>query len=102
MRDHKPATNDTYAAALHDLAHSLARMWAVCDKDRGLELGENLPEALSYALGLAAVALAWIRARTAKRSPTTPHARWWPTLSCATGPPFGKPGTSGRSRSRLT
>jgi hypothetical protein len=53
--------DDTYDAALHDLAHSLVRMWAICeagyDEDRGLGAAGNLPEALSYALGLAAVAL---------------------------------------------
>jgi hypothetical protein len=53
--------DDTYDAALQDLAHSLVRVWAICeaayDEDRGLGVGGNLPEVLSYALGLAAVAL---------------------------------------------
>jgi hypothetical protein len=54
-------TDDTYDAALNDLAHSLVRVWAICeagyDEDRGLGTIGNLPEALSYALGLAAAAL---------------------------------------------
>jgi hypothetical protein len=53
--------DDTYDDALHDFAHTLVRMWtiyeAAYDEDGGLGVGGNLPEALSYALGLAAVAL---------------------------------------------
>lgn len=54
--------NDTYDAALHDLAHALVRVWTICetagvDPDSGISFGGNLPEALSYALGMTAVAL---------------------------------------------
>ena len=61
MRDHEQTTNNTYDAALHDLAQALVRVWTICeaayDDDLGRSCGGNLPEALSYALGLAAVAL---------------------------------------------
>jgi len=54
--------NDTYDAALYDLAHALVRVWTICeaaevDEDSGISFGGNLPEALSYALGMATVAL---------------------------------------------
>jgi hypothetical protein len=61
MCDHEQTTNDAYDAALHDLAQALVRVWTICedayDDDLGRWCGGNLPEALSYALGLAAVAL---------------------------------------------
>jgi hypothetical protein len=56
-----PETTDTYASAVRDLADALADVWQACeagyDHQRGLGTVGNLPEALSYALGLAAVAL---------------------------------------------
>ncbi|HTU36675.1 MAG TPA: hypothetical protein VMF35_01595 [Acidimicrobiales bacterium] len=52
---------DTYARAVRDLADALANVWQACeagyDHQRGLGAVGNLPEALSYALGLAAVTL---------------------------------------------
>jgi hypothetical protein len=54
-------TTDTYTSAVCDLASALARVWQACearyDHQRHLGAGGNLPEALSYALGLAAVTL---------------------------------------------
>jgi hypothetical protein len=56
-----PETTDTYASAVRDLADALADVWQACeagyDHQRGLGTVGNLPEALSYALGLAAVTL---------------------------------------------
>jgi hypothetical protein len=56
-----PDTTDTYASAVRDLADALADVWQACeagyDHQRGLGSVGNLPEALSYALGLAAVTL---------------------------------------------
>lgn len=54
-------STDNYTSAVSDLARAIAGVWQVCedryDHDRGLGTGGNLPEALSYALGLAAVTL---------------------------------------------
>lgn len=54
-------STDSYTAAVSDLARAIAGVWAVCedgyDHRRGIGTGGNLPEALSYALGLAAVTL---------------------------------------------
>jgi hypothetical protein len=54
-------TTDTYTSAVAGLATALAKVWQTCeahyDHQRGLGAGGNLPEALSYALGLAAVTL---------------------------------------------
>lgn len=54
-------TTDTYASAVRDLADALADVWAACeagyDHQRGFGTVGNLPEALSYGLGLAAVTL---------------------------------------------
>ena len=56
-----PEHADTYTSAVADLARALARVWKTCDagydRERHLGAGGNLPEALSYALGLAAVSL---------------------------------------------
>ncbi|MHB1519282.1 MAG: hypothetical protein ACYCVN_15075 [Acidimicrobiales bacterium] len=56
-----PESTDIYTSAVQDLASAIAEVWRVCedgyDRDRGLGAGGNLAEALSYALGLAAVAL---------------------------------------------
>ena len=51
-----------YDGALKKLADALVRVWAVCEDagaeaGTGISFGGNLPEALSYALGLAAVDL---------------------------------------------
>jgi hypothetical protein len=56
------AGNYAYDAALHDLAHSLVRVWIICETagigpDSEISFGGNLPEALSCALGMTAVAL---------------------------------------------
>ena len=54
-------STDNYRSAVRDLARSIAEVWQVCedgyDHDRGIGTGGNLAEALSYALGLAAVTL---------------------------------------------
>ena len=51
-------TTDTYASAVRDLADALADVWAACEAGSDHQRGVgNLPEALSYALGLAAVTL---------------------------------------------
>jgi hypothetical protein len=54
-------STDNYQSAVRDLAHSIAEVWQICedgyDHDRGIGTGGNLAEALSYALGLAAVTL---------------------------------------------
>ena len=54
-------STDNYQSAVSDLASAIAGVWWVCedryDHDRGIGTGWNLPEALSYALGLAAVTL---------------------------------------------
>lgn len=54
-------TTDTYARAVRALADALADVWAACeagyDHQRSFGTVGNLPEALSYALGLAAVTL---------------------------------------------
>lgn len=54
-------STDNYQSAVSDLASAIAGVWWVCedryDHDRGLGTGGNLPEALSHALGLAAVTL---------------------------------------------
>ena len=56
-----PNDSDTYTSAVRDLADALAEVWQACeagyDHRRGLGTVGNLPEALSYALGLAAVTL---------------------------------------------
>ncbi len=56
-----PESTDDYTSAVSDLAHALVEVWHVChdgnDTEGGLGTGANLPEALSYALGLAAVTL---------------------------------------------
>ena len=56
-----PENTDTYESAVNDLASALADVWQACeagyDPYRGLGTKGNLPEALSYALGLAAVTL---------------------------------------------
>jgi hypothetical protein len=56
-----PESTDIYTSAVRDLASAIAEVWQVCedgyDRDRGLGAGGNLAEALSYALGLAAVTL---------------------------------------------
>ena len=66
-----PESTDNYTSAVRDLAHSLAEVWWVCedgyDRGRGLGTGRNLPEALSYALGLAAVTLGLDRKDNAAR-----------------------------------
>jgi len=52
---------DNYTIAVAHLASALAEVWQACqaryDHGRGLGTAGNLPEALSYALGLAAVTL---------------------------------------------
>jgi len=52
---------DDYTIAVANLASALAEVWQACearyDHERGLASAGNLPEALSYALGLAAVTL---------------------------------------------
>ncbi len=64
-------STDHYTSAVHDLAHALTEVWWVCqdgyDPDEGLGTGGNLPEALSYALGLAAVTLGLDRDENAAR-----------------------------------
>jgi hypothetical protein len=54
-------STDNYRSAVSDLARSIAEVWQVCedgyDYSRGIGTGGNLAEALSYALGLAAVTL---------------------------------------------
>jgi hypothetical protein len=56
------AQTASYDDALKALADALVQVWTVCE-DAGVEAGSgvnfggNLPEALSYALGMAAVAL---------------------------------------------
>ena len=54
-------TTVIYQSAVSDLARSIAEVWQICedryDHDRGIGTGGNLAEALSYALGLAAVTL---------------------------------------------
>jgi hypothetical protein len=56
-----PETTDTYTSAVSDLASALAKVWQTCeagyDHQRCLGVGGNLAEALSYALGHAAVTL---------------------------------------------
>jgi hypothetical protein len=56
-----PEITDTYASAVRALADALADVWQACeagyDHRRCLGTVGNLPEALSYALGLAAVTL---------------------------------------------
>ncbi len=56
-----PNDSDTYASAVRDLADALADVWQACeagyDHRRCLGTVGNLPEALSYALGHAAVTL---------------------------------------------
>jgi len=56
-----PEHTDSYTIAVRHLASALAQVWAACDAGydhrRGLGTVGNLPEALSYALGLAAVTL---------------------------------------------
>jgi len=56
-----PESTDNYTTAVADLASAIAEIWQVCengfDHGRGLGAGGNLPEALSHALGLAAVTL---------------------------------------------
>jgi hypothetical protein len=65
-------STDNYTSAVRDLAHALAEVWWVCDNshdpDEGLSTGGNLPEALSYALGLAAVTLGLDRDDNAARA----------------------------------
>jgi len=56
------AQTASYDNALNDLANALVRVWTVCEAagveaGTGIRFGGNLPEALSYALGLAAVDL---------------------------------------------
>ena len=52
---------DHYTIAVSNLASALAQVWQACeagyDHECGLGTAGNLPEALSYALGLAAVTL---------------------------------------------
>lgn len=64
-----PESTDIYTRAVRDLASAIAAVWQVCedgyDHDRGLGAGGNLAEALSYALGLAAVTLGLDRDDTA-------------------------------------
>lgn len=54
-------STDNYSSAVRDLAHALTEVWWVCDDaydpEEGRGPGCNLAEALSYALGLAAVTL---------------------------------------------
>jgi len=54
-------STDNYTNTVSDLARSIAGVWQICedryDHRRGIGTGGNLPEALSYALGLAAVSL---------------------------------------------
>jgi hypothetical protein len=56
-----PESTDNYQSAVRDLARAIAEVWQICedgyDYQRGIGTGGNLPEALSYALGLAAVTL---------------------------------------------
>jgi len=56
-----PKRTDHYSLAVGHLAAALAQVWQACDAgydhERGLGVVGNLPEALSYALGLAAVTL---------------------------------------------
>jgi hypothetical protein len=67
-----PESTDNYTSVVHDLASAIAEVWHVCergyDRDRGLGTGGNLPEALSYALGLAAVTLGLDRDDNAARA----------------------------------
>jgi hypothetical protein len=54
--------DDTYDAALDALAQAVVRVWSCCEASNqpsvsGIGSGRNLPEALSVALGMAAVAL---------------------------------------------
>ena len=60
----EPGSAETaaYDDALKALADALVRVWTVCEAatveaGTGIRFGGNLPEALSYALGLAAVDL---------------------------------------------
>lgn len=66
-----PESTDNYTSAVRALASAIAEVWWVCedgyDRDRGLGAGGNLPEALSYALGLAAVTLGLDRDDNAAR-----------------------------------
>ena len=66
-----PESTDNYTSAVHDLASAITEVWHVCedgyDTDRRLGSGGNLPEALSYALGLAAVTLGLDRDDNAAR-----------------------------------
>ena len=52
---------DRMTIAVDRLAQAIAEVWQVCDDrydhERGIGAGGNLPEVLSYALGLAAVTL---------------------------------------------
>src|SRR5271165_789276 len=56
-----PEHTDSYTIAVRHLASALADVWQACeagyDHERGLAGAGNLAEALSYALGLAAVTL---------------------------------------------
>lgn len=56
-----PESTDTYKSAVADLATAIAAVWQACedgyDHHRGIGAAGNLPEALSYALGVAAVTL---------------------------------------------
>jgi hypothetical protein len=56
-----PENTDPYRSAIDNLAKAITEAWRACedgyDHDRGLGAKGNLPEALSYALGLAAVTL---------------------------------------------
>lgn len=56
-----PETTDTYQCAVSNLASAIADVWLACDAgydhERRLGTAGNLPEALSYALGVAAVTL---------------------------------------------
>jgi hypothetical protein len=66
-----PESTDNYTSAVHDQTSAIAEVWHVCergyDRDRGLGTGGNLPEALSHALGLAAVTLGLDRDANAAR-----------------------------------
>jgi hypothetical protein len=60
----EPGSAETaaYDNALKNLANALVRVWTVCEDagveaGTGIRFGGNLPEALSYALGMAAASL---------------------------------------------
>ena len=64
-------STENYESAVRDLAHALTEVWWTCedgnDPESGLGTGGKLPEALSYALGLAAVTLGLDRTDNAAR-----------------------------------